>query len=70
MVGLIGAHRFVDDIMTRLCQPQGPFRLAVRAGSHMAESHGGSIINAGTIGSLLASPNELPTPAPRPDSMR
>lgn len=39
---------------------KGPFRLAVRAGSHMAESHGGSIINVGTIGSLLASPKELP----------
>jgi NAD(P)-dependent dehydrogenase (short-subunit alcohol dehydrogenase family) len=39
---------------------KGPFRLAVRAGSHMAESEGGSIINVGTIGSLLASPNELP----------
>lgn len=39
---------------------KGPFRLAVRAGSHMAASHGGSIINVGTVGSLLASPNELP----------
>jgi NAD(P)-dependent dehydrogenase (short-subunit alcohol dehydrogenase family) len=39
---------------------KGPFRLAVRAASHMAESRGGSIINVGTIGSLLASPNELP----------
>lgn len=39
---------------------KGPFRLAVRAGSHMAEAGGGSIINVGTIGSLLASPNELP----------
>lgn len=39
---------------------KGPFRLAVRAASHMAQSNGGSIINVGTIGSLLASPNELP----------
>ena len=39
---------------------KGPFRLGVRAGSHMARGEGGAIINVGTVGSLLASPNELP----------
>jgi NAD(P)-dependent dehydrogenase (short-subunit alcohol dehydrogenase family) len=39
---------------------KGPFRLGVRAGSHMAKREGGAIINVGTVGSLLASPNELP----------
>jgi NAD(P)-dependent dehydrogenase (short-subunit alcohol dehydrogenase family) len=39
---------------------KGPFRLAVLAATAMAEGAGGSIINVGTIGSLLASPNELP----------
>jgi NAD(P)-dependent dehydrogenase (short-subunit alcohol dehydrogenase family) len=39
---------------------KGPFRLAALAGTHMAEHDGGSIINVGTVGSLLASPNELP----------
>jgi len=39
---------------------KGPFRLGVRAGTHMAAHDGGSIINVGTVGSLLASVNELP----------
>jgi NAD(P)-dependent dehydrogenase (short-subunit alcohol dehydrogenase family) len=39
---------------------KGPFRLGVLAGTHMAEHGGGAIINVGTVGSLLASPNELP----------
>ena len=39
---------------------KGPFRLGVVAGAHMAEHDGGSIINVGTIGSLIASPSELP----------
>src|SRR5436309_6030523 len=39
---------------------KGPFRLGVLAGTHMVEHDGGSIINVGTIGSLVASPNELP----------
>jgi NAD(P)-dependent dehydrogenase (short-subunit alcohol dehydrogenase family) len=39
---------------------KGPFRLGVLAATHMAAADGGSIINVGTIGSLLASPNELP----------
>jgi NAD(P)-dependent dehydrogenase (short-subunit alcohol dehydrogenase family) len=39
---------------------KGPFRLGVLAGTHMAAKNGGSIINVGTIGSLVASPNELP----------
>jgi NAD(P)-dependent dehydrogenase (short-subunit alcohol dehydrogenase family) len=39
---------------------KGPFRLAVLAGTHMAANDGGSIINVGTAGSLIASVNELP----------
>jgi len=39
---------------------KGPFRLAVLAATHMATHDGGSIINIGTIGSLVASVNELP----------
>jgi NAD(P)-dependent dehydrogenase (short-subunit alcohol dehydrogenase family) len=39
---------------------KGPFRLGVRAATHMAAHGGGTIINIGTVGSLLASPNELP----------
>jgi NAD(P)-dependent dehydrogenase (short-subunit alcohol dehydrogenase family) len=39
---------------------KGPFRLAVLAATHMAGHDGGSIINIGTAGSLVASVNELP----------
>jgi hypothetical protein len=39
---------------------KGPFRLGVLAATNMAAGAGGSIINVGTVGSLLASPNELP----------
>jgi NAD(P)-dependent dehydrogenase (short-subunit alcohol dehydrogenase family) len=39
---------------------KGPFRLGVLAGTHMTKHGGGSIVNVGTVGSLLASPNELP----------
>jgi NAD(P)-dependent dehydrogenase (short-subunit alcohol dehydrogenase family) len=39
---------------------KGPFRLAVLAARHMAAGDGGSIINIGTAGSLMASVNELP----------
>jgi hypothetical protein len=39
---------------------KGPFRLGVRAAAHMADHAGGSIVNVGTIGSLLASTQELP----------
>jgi NAD(P)-dependent dehydrogenase (short-subunit alcohol dehydrogenase family) len=39
---------------------KGPFRLGALAGAHMAANEGGSIINIGTIGSLLAGPTELP----------
>jgi NAD(P)-dependent dehydrogenase (short-subunit alcohol dehydrogenase family) len=39
---------------------KGPFRLAVLAATHMATHDGGSIINIGTAGSLIASTNELP----------
>jgi NAD(P)-dependent dehydrogenase (short-subunit alcohol dehydrogenase family) len=39
---------------------KGPFRLAALAATHMAVHDGGSIINIGTAGSLMASVNELP----------
>jgi len=39
---------------------KGPFRLAVAAGTHMVDHDGGSIINIGTAGSLIASTRELP----------
>ena len=39
---------------------KGPFRLAVLAASHMVAHDGGSIVNIGTAGSLVASVNELP----------
>jgi NAD(P)-dependent dehydrogenase (short-subunit alcohol dehydrogenase family) len=39
---------------------KGPFRLGVLAATHMAEHDGGSVINIGTAGSLVASTNELP----------
>jgi NAD(P)-dependent dehydrogenase (short-subunit alcohol dehydrogenase family) len=39
---------------------KGPFRLGVLAATHMRENGGGSIINIGTVGSLVASVNELP----------
>ena len=39
---------------------KGPFRLAVLAAHHMAAGDGGSIVNIGTAGSLMASVNELP----------
>jgi NAD(P)-dependent dehydrogenase (short-subunit alcohol dehydrogenase family) len=39
---------------------KGPFRLGVLAGTYMAGHDGGAIVNVGTIGSLIASPSELP----------
>jgi NAD(P)-dependent dehydrogenase (short-subunit alcohol dehydrogenase family) len=39
---------------------KGPFRLGALAASHMAAHDGGSIINIGTAGSLIASVDELP----------
>ncbi len=39
---------------------KGPFRLCALAAAHMRDAGGGAIINVGTIGSLIASPNELP----------
>ena len=39
---------------------KGPFRLAVLAATQMAAAGGGSIINIGTAGSLVASVNQLP----------
>jgi NAD(P)-dependent dehydrogenase (short-subunit alcohol dehydrogenase family) len=39
---------------------KGPFRLAVLAATHMAAHGGGSIVNIGTVGSLVASVDELP----------
>ena len=39
---------------------KGPFRLGVRCATHMATRDGGTVINVGSIGSLLAGPAELP----------
>jgi hypothetical protein len=39
---------------------KGPFRLGALAADYMAAHDGGSIINVGTVGSLKASPGELP----------
>ena len=39
---------------------KGPFRLGALAAAHMAAHDGGSIINIGTAGSLVASPGQLP----------
>jgi NAD(P)-dependent dehydrogenase (short-subunit alcohol dehydrogenase family) len=39
---------------------KGPFRLGALAATHMFDHDGGTIINIGTIGSLVASPRELP----------
>jgi NAD(P)-dependent dehydrogenase (short-subunit alcohol dehydrogenase family) len=39
---------------------KGPFRLGVLAATHMSKHGGGAIVNIGTVGSLLASPKELP----------
>ena len=39
---------------------RGPFRLGVRCATHMATHGGGTVINVGSIGSLLAGPAELP----------
>jgi NAD(P)-dependent dehydrogenase (short-subunit alcohol dehydrogenase family) len=38
---------------------KGPFRLGVLAGTRMAETEGGSIINVSSIGSLRPGPDEL-----------
>src|SRR5262245_23350180 len=39
---------------------KGPFRLGVLAGTHMVGHGGGAIVNVGTVGSFMASTNELP----------
>jgi NAD(P)-dependent dehydrogenase (short-subunit alcohol dehydrogenase family) len=39
---------------------KGPFRLGVRSATYMAARDGGTVINVGSIGSLLAGPAELP----------
>jgi NAD(P)-dependent dehydrogenase (short-subunit alcohol dehydrogenase family) len=39
---------------------KGPFRLGARAGAYMADHDGGSLINVGTVGSLMGGPSELP----------
>ena len=39
---------------------KGPFRLGVKSATYMAEHDGGTVINVGSIGSLLAGPAELP----------
>lgn len=64
--GMSPRYERLDDISEELYDKtlavnlKGPFRLAVRAATHMAEHDGGSIINVGTVGSLIASTNELP----------
>ena len=45
---------------TQAVNLKGPFRLGVLAGTYMAAHDGGSIINIGTAGSLVASVNQLP----------
>jgi NAD(P)-dependent dehydrogenase (short-subunit alcohol dehydrogenase family) len=45
---------------TQAVNLKGPFRLGALAGTYMAAHDGGSIINIGTAGSLVASVNELP----------
>lgn len=39
---------------------KGPFRLGVLAATHMRDHDGGSIVNIGTAGSLIASARQLP----------
>ena len=64
--GMSPLYKNLDDVTEDLYDKtlavnlKGPFRLAVRAGTHMAENGGGSIINIGTAGSLVASVRELP----------
>lgn len=64
--GVSPPYRELDDISedlydkTMAVNLKGPFRLGVRAGTYMAGRNGGSIINIGTVGSLLAGPSELP----------
>jgi len=45
---------------TQAVNLKGPFRLGVLAATHMAAHGGGSIVNIGTAGSLMASVHELP----------
>lgn len=64
--GMSPTYRSLDDISEELYDKtlgvnlKGPFRLAVRAATYMAEHDGGSVINVGTAGSLTASTRELP----------
>ncbi|MCU1368441.1 MAG: ycdF 4 [Ilumatobacteraceae bacterium] len=64
--GMSPVYERLDDITealydkTQSVNLKGPFRLAVHAGTYMVEHEGGSIINIGTAGSLMASVNELP----------
>ena len=64
--GMSPLYENLDDITEELYDKtfavnlKGPFRLAVRAATHMAENDGGSIINIGTAGSLVASARQLP----------
>jgi hypothetical protein len=54
---LVGEELWDKTVAVNL---KGPFRLAALAATHMAGHDGGSIINIGTAGSLMASVNELP----------
>ncbi|PXW25142.1 UNVERIFIED_CONTAM: hypothetical protein DES50_1229 [Williamsia faeni] len=64
--GMSPPYESLDDVTEDLYDKtvgvnlKGPFRLAVRSGTYMAENGGGSIINIGTAGSLVASVRELP----------
>ena len=64
--GMSPLYESLDSITEELYEKtlavnlKGPFRLAVLAGTHMAANGGGSIINIGTAGSLIAGPAQLP----------
>jgi len=47
-------HKVIDVNLT------GPFRLAALVGSRMADNHGGSIVNIGSVGSVYPTPEILP----------
>ena len=64
--GMSPVYHSLDEITEELYDKtlavnlKGPFRLSVLAGTWMCEHEGGSIVNIGTAGSLMASTRELP----------
>ena len=64
--GMSPLYRTLADVSEELYDKtlavnlKGPFRLGVLAGTYMAAHDGGSIINIGTVGSLIAAAPELP----------